>query len=196
MFESFSVRCDAANAQIARVDADSTMKAHELDESVDLLRHGRQGHFGTPNAAFNAELANVVEAIARERRNRGFDAIRSLWRIGDVLVGLRDVTPKKRWRSVLQACALRIDMNASALYESVRVSEAFAEASRETLLRRFEEAGATLNPSHMIALARATPSQRARGVEALLGSTRVSVRQLRALLKLGWRKRFAATETE
>ena len=137
-----------------------------------------------PKGAIDAkpDLERVVAFIIKERRRRSFDAIRSLWRIGDSLRQLKAITSKGNWRRVLEECATRVGMHSASLHEAARTAEAFGAAERGTLRRRFERARAELTPSHVVELARASVRQRARGIEALLRRT-YSTRELRTFLR-------------
>lgn len=88
----------------------------------------------------------------------------------------RRVNVRELWR-----CSA-VDLHAGSLYDAVRASEAFPIATREIILHRFERADALLTPSHAIELARVTPHQRAKGIEALLRAP-LSVRELRRCLR-------------
>jgi hypothetical protein len=126
-------------------------------------------------------LTDAVLIIRGEQRRRGFDAIRSLWRLGDAVRRLRLVVGPGDWRRTLQTCANAAGMHPESLHDAARASAAFPPDEREPILARFDSSGASLTVSHVIALARATPSRRTSGVEALLRSSH-SVRALRAHL--------------
>lgn len=144
-----------------------------------VIREGRPMQGTNQKEGF----ARVVDLIAREQRNRGFEAVRSLWRTGDALTVLREIAGPQNWRRALHECARSVGVTPASLDEAIRAARAFPEGQREALLRHFEDAHATLTPSHAIELARVTPRQRARGIEALL-CTPHSIRQLRCKLRM------------
>lgn len=128
------------------------------------------------------EISRLADRIATDQRHRDSDAIRCLWRTGDVVRSLRDGVRTGAWRCSLDALACRLNVSVASLDDALRVAHAFPEKDRERLLRRFEEARAALMPSHLVVLARVTARQRARGIDILLSQTH-SVRELRACLR-------------
>jgi hypothetical protein len=129
-----------------------------------------------------AEFEQIVTLIIQERRRRSFEAVRSLWRIGDSVRRLKAIAETGRWRRTLEECAARVGVHVGSLAEAARAAEAFKSSERNALRVRFERAGAELTPSHVIELTRASGPQRARGVEALLQNA-YSIRGLRAYLR-------------
>jgi hypothetical protein len=132
--------------------------------------------------ARHAELRRIVDVIAREQRRRAFEAIRSLWRTGDAVGRLKQLSEKRDWRRTLRWCAERVHMHPSSLDDAARAAAAFRRSDRRALLHCFERANARLTVSHVVELARASPKQRAEGVNALLRETH-SIRKLRGTLR-------------
>ncbi len=136
----------------------------------------------------------VAGAILRERRLQLFEAIRVLWRTGDQLSHLRRAVQSGQWRNELGRCAALIDLHPASLYDALRASDAFPPSTREAMLQRFERASAPLTASHVIELARVTPSRRLKGIEILL-SKALSVRELRSYLHTTLRDRHTFGES-
>jgi hypothetical protein len=128
-------------------------------------------------------LRCVVETIAREQRYRNFEALRSLWRIGDALLGLQRLARARSWRHTLEECARCLGVAAASLDDALRAARAFPPMDRDVLLRSFEEARAAITQSHVVELARVAPRPRARGIEELLRAPH-STRDLRCKLRV------------
>ena len=127
------------------------------------------------------ECERLIALILRERRRRSIAAIRSLWRIGDVVLRLKKAAGSGNLRRALQACASRAGIHVGSLDAAARAAAAFRAADREALARRFERAGAELTPSQIVELAGAPLPRRREAVETLLRK-RLSIRELRSYL--------------
>jgi hypothetical protein len=123
-----------------------------------------------------------VTTILRAKHAAGHEGIRFLWSVGDAVVALRDQHGSNDWRKTLARCGEGVGMHPSSLDDAARAARAFPLAAREPLLRRFEGSGKPLARSHVIVLARATPAQRATGIDALLFAP-MSVSELRVALR-------------
>jgi hypothetical protein len=130
----------------------------------------------------NPVLQSAAKTIRREHRRKSYEATLSLWRIGDIVVSLRAAADQGDWRRTLEALAGAVGVGPAMLDEAARVSSAFPEPERLSLLRRFDDAEVPLKPSQIIQLARAAPAKRRRGIELLLFKP-YSVRELRSGLR-------------
>jgi|SRR5579872_1276546 len=129
------------------------------------------------------DLDDAVGKIAREKCTRDLDAIRALWRIGDIVNSLRATVAHGSWRATLALCAARVGVHPKSLDEAARAATAFPASKRDDLIRGFVATGRSVQPSHIVALARVSPARRARGLEALRSSA-LSVRELRSFLRM------------
>jgi hypothetical protein len=127
-------------------------------------------------------IEQLVTLILKERRRKLLTAVRSMWQIGDGVRRLKRAVGSGAWGSTIESCAVQVNMHAASLDEAARAAEAFSAAERKRLHQRVEHDGVELTPSHVIALARALPRKRARGIEALL-TNHYTVRELRSYLR-------------
>ena len=124
-----------------------------------------------------------VSAVVRGlRRHKEFHGVLTLWGVGDIVNVLRSAADIGGWGKLLEQFGSMTGMHPERLMDAARAASAFPAVGRDLLLRRFDEAGAVLTPSHVIELARATRGKRELGLELLL-STELSIRELRTRLR-------------
>jgi hypothetical protein len=131
---------------------------------------------------WDSAFREAVAAVRQEHQRRLSEATGALWRTGDVVRGLRLASTHGTWRRTLGAFAAVVGVSSARLDDAARSSSAFPIGQREALLDAFGRMGVTLTPSHVIELARASPTDRALGIEALRSSY-MSTRLLRRYLK-------------
>ncbi len=154
----------------------------DLEEKLGSTTGVVAGHRAP--AGLSVAIRHAATKIIATRWQREAGAIRALWLAGDAVRSLRSRVPPGSWRTSLKSLAAQVQIHPKRLDDAERVSSVFREESRETLLRKFETAAGLVTASHLVELARAAPSHRARGLQALAKSP-LTVRQLRSYLRAG-----------